>query len=772
MSISPDKGLMQWGVLAASMFCCAACGARRPAQTPAATTLPTLTPVPTPVPGILFVDGAQEPGPISPYVYGSCYDPWVGVPPDLLPLAKAAGVTYLRFPGGEWGDQHDLRDYHIDRFIELARRVGTNGQADKVGPKEIVNITPMNDVSYLLIALTVVIGTLGTACSASSTSTPPPPTSAQVAPSPEPTASPMAASENPLYQDPTAPIDDRIADLLSRMSLDEKIGQMTQAERDALEDIKDIATYHLGSLLSGGGSTPSPNTPEAWADMYDSYQEQALSTRLGIPLIYGADAVHGHNNVKGAVIFPHNIGLGATRNPELIGEIGRITALEVAGTGVDWTFSPCLAVFRDERWGRTYESFGETPELVSLLGGAIVRGYQGADLGNGETILATAKHWVGDGGTTGGVDRSNTEVDEQTLRSIHVAPYVEAINAGVGSVMVSQSSWNGVEMHASAYLINDVLKGELGFEGFVVSDWEAIDQIPGDYQSDVRTAINAGLDMIMVPYEFVTFIDTLRDAVESGDVPMERIDDAVGRILRAKFQLGLFENPYTDRDLTGLIGSAEHREVARQAVRESLVLLKNDNALLPLPKDLSHIHVAGRNADDLGSQCGGWTITWQGRNGNITAGTTILEAIRNTVSENTSVTFSRDGSGAEGADVGIVVVGETPYAEWEGDKSDLGLSKADVNGIDAVREAGVPVVVILVSGRPMIVEPELENWDALIAAWLPGTEGQGVADVLFGNYSPTGKLPCSWPRTMDQVPINYGDPDCDPLFAYGFGLDE
>jgi beta-glucosidase len=629
----------------------------------------------------------------------------------------------------------------------------TYGQSGVTELEEIVTVIPKGSVVYSLVVLAIVIGTLGAACSACSTGTP----------RPQP-------SKTLLYQDPTAPIDDRVADLLSRMSLDEKIGQMTQVDRVALRKSQHIATYHLGSILSGGGSTPSPNTPEAWADMYDSYQEQALSTRLGIPLIYGVDAVHGHNNVKGAVIFPHNIGLGATRNPELVEEIGRITALEVAGTGVDWTFSPCLAVFRDGRWGRTYESFGETPELVSLLGEALVRGYQGADLGSGETILATAKHWVGDGGTTGGVDRSDTAVDEATLRKIHVAPYVEAINAGVGSVMVSQSSWNGVEMHANGYLINDVLKEELGFEGFVVSDWQAIDQIPGDYRSDVRTAINAGLDMIMVPYDYGTFIDTLRDAVESGEIPMERIDDAVGKILRAKFQLGLFENPYADRSLTDLVGSAEHREVARRAVRESLVLLKNDDALLPLPKDLSRVHVVGRNADDLGNQCGGWTITWQGESGDITTGTTILEAIEKAVSENTSVTFSRDGSGAKGADVGIVVVGETPYAEWEGDSNDLSLSQADLNSINAVREAGVPVVVILVSGRPMIVEPELENWDALIAAWLPGTGGQGVADVLFGDYRPTGKLPCSWPRTMEQVPIHWGDANYDPLFAYGFGL--
>jgi beta-glucosidase len=611
------------------------------------------------------------------------------------------------------------------------------------------------NLACALMVLATAVSMLGTACSTPGADTPLPPT-------PE--------TEIPVYRDPTASTDARVADLLSRLTLDEKLGQMTQAEREALLDIQDIATYNLGSILSGGGSTPTPNQPEAWADMVDEYQEQALSTRLGIPLIYGIDAVHGHGNVRGAVIFPHNIGLGATRNPELIEEVGRITALEVAGTGIDWTFGPCLAVPQDERWGRTYEGFGEMPDLVSLLGAAIIRGYQGADLSSGKAILATAKHWVGDGGTTGGVDRSNTECDEETLRRIHIAPYVAAIQAGAGSVMVSQSSWNGVEMHAQAHLINDVLKGELGFEGFVVSDWEAIDQIPGDYRSDVKTAINAGLDMIMVPYKYVTFIGTLRDLVESGEIPMERIDDAVGRILKAKFQLGLFEQPYTDRSLTELIGSAQHRAVAREAVRQSLVLLKNEKHLLPLPKDLKHIHVAGRNADDLGSQCGGWTITWQGQTGDITTGTTILEAIKNTVSANTTVTFSRDGSGAAGADVGIVVVGETPYAEWEGDRTDLGLARVDINAINAVRQAGVPVVVILISGRPLIVEPELENWDVLIAAWLPGTEGQGVADVLFGEVSPSGKLPCSWPRTMGQIPINYGDPDYDPLFEVGFGL--
>jgi len=592
----------------------------------------------------------------------------------------------------------------------------------------------------------------------------------------QPTAVPTTTPAVPLYRDASAPVEDRVADLLSLMTLDEKIGQMTQVDRSAIDGrVEDIARYGLGSILSGGGSTPTPNKPEAWADMYDRYQQQALSTRLGIPLIYGIDAVHGHNNVKGATIFPHNIGMGATRDPELMEQVGRATAEEVIATGLNWTFSPCVAVARDERWGRTYESFGEDPALVAEMGAAVIRGYQSARLGDYH-IIATAKHYLGDGGTTygtgvdGGIDQGDTRVDEETLRSIHLTPYVAAVHAGVGSVMASFSSWNGQKMHGNRYLITEVLKGELGFQGFVVSDWQAIDQLPGGYRSDVKTAINAGIDMVMVPYEYVTFITTLRGLVEDGEVPMERIDDAVRRILTAKFELGLFEHPYASRDFFERVGSAEHRELARQAVRESLVLLKNDGNLLPLSKDLRHIVVTGRNANDIGNQCGGWTITWQGRSGRITSGTTILKAIQHTVSPDTKVTYSRDGRGAEGADVGIAVIGETPYAEFEGDSDNLQLAPADVSAVDNIRAAGVPVVVVIVSGRPLIIEQELARWDAVIAAWLPGTEGQGVADVLFGDYAPTGKLPCSWPRSMDQIPINVGDAGYDPLFPYGFGL--
>ncbi len=574
----------------------------------------------------------------------------------------------------------------------------------------------------------------------------------------------------PIYQNPAYPVEERVDDLLSRMTLDEKIGQMAQAERNALGNENDIKTYFLGSILSGGGSAPSPNTPAAWADMYDRFQSAALNTRLKIPIIYGIDAVHGHNNVYGATIFPHNIGMGCTGNPDLVEQAARATAEEVSGTGIDWTFGPCIAVPRDERWGRTYEGFGETPELAEQIGSAAVRGFQGNALGGPASILACTKHFLGDGGTTGGHDQGNTEVDEQTLRSIHLPGYIAAIQDGVGSIMVSFSSWNGQKMHGNHYLLTDVLKGELGFEGFLISDWSGIDQLPGDYASDIEASINAGLDMIMVPTRFIEFISTLRNLVNQNRIPVSRIDDAVRRILRIKFKMGLFENPYTDRSYTGSIGSAEHRQIARECVRQSLVLLKNDNQILPLSKNLARIHVAGKNANDLGNQCGGWTISWQGSSGNITVGTTILQAIQNTVSSGTQVTYSIDGNGAAGADVAVVVVGETPYAEGAGDRSNLNLSSEDVTALANVNNSGTPIVLILVSGRPMIITPVLGIFEAIIAAWLPGSEGQGVADVLFGDYSPTGKLSHSWPAAMSQIPINVGDPGYNPLFPYGYGL--
>jgi beta-glucosidase len=575
------------------------------------------------------------------------------------------------------------------------------------------------------------------------------------------------------YQDPSLPVSVRVDDLLSRMSLDDKIGQMTQAERSSVTPAQ-ITQFRLGSVLSGGGSAPSPNNPTAWADMYDTFQNAALATPLGIPLIYGVDAVHGHNNVVGATIFPHNIGLGATRDPDLVRRIGEAVAKEVTGTGVDWNFAPCVCVARNDRWGRTYESFGEKPELPSMMT-TFITGLQGETLGGPTSVLATAKHYVGDGGTTGGVDQGNTELSEAELRAIHLPPFQEAINRNVGSIMISFSSWNGVKLHGHHYLITTVLKGELGFTGFVVSDWNGIDQIdgqPGFTAEEVRTAINAGIDMVMVPDAWQTFINVLRSEVQAGRIPMSRIDDANRRILTKKFELGLFERPLTDRSYTSTVGSAEHRALAREAVQKSLVLLKNEGNILPLPTANRRIFVAGKSADNIGYQSGGWTITWQGSSGNITPGTTILQGIRNTVDPSTTVTYHPTGAGINGSyDVAIAVIGETPYAEGAGDRpGDMGLDSTDLNTLATLRASGVPLVVVLVSGRPLDIAAHLSDWDALVAAWLPGTEGQGVADVLFGIVGPTGKLPVTWMASASQQPINDGDGKT-PLFPFGFGLE-
>ncbi|NUT20932.1 MAG: beta-glucosidase [Hamadaea sp.] len=556
------------------------------------------------------------------------------------------------------------------------------------------------------------------------------------------------------------------------MSLDEKLGQMTQAERGSATP-SDVTTYRLGSILSGGGSTPSSNTPTAWADMVDGYQNGALATPLRIPMIYGADAVHGHNNVVGATIFPHNIGLGATRDPQLAQDIGRAVAEEVTGTGVQWDFAPCLCVARNDRWGRTYESFGEKPEIASAMT-TIVTGLQGASLGGSASVLATAKHYVGDGGTTNGTDQGNTQISEAELRAIHLPPFQAAVQKGVGSVMVSFSSFNGAKMHGNQYLITSVLKGELGFTGFVVSDWNGIDQIDGATglsATDVRTAVNAGVDMAMEPTAWKTFISLLRTEVQAGRVSQARIDDAVSRVLRKKFELGLFERPMADRSYTGTVGSAAHRALARQAVRESQVLLKNTGNVLPLAKSGGKIFVAGKSADNIGYQSGGWTITWQGGSGAITPGTTILQGIRNTVGSGATVTYNVNGSGIDSSyRAAIAVVGETPYAEGQGDRpGSLGLDSTDLATLSTLKASGVPVVVVLVSGRPLDISAQLPDWRALVAAWLPGTEGQGVADVLFGDYAPTGRLPVTWPASAGQEPINDGDGQTG-LFPYGYGL--
>jgi len=589
-------------------------------------------------------------------------------------------------------------------------------------------------------------------------------------------------TDSSLYKNHNLPAMDRVRNLLSYMTLEEKIGQMTQVDRQFLESENDIGTYYLGSLLSGGGSTPEKNFPKSWAEMYDGFQKIALSTRLGIPIIYGIDAIHGHNNVIGATIFPHQIGLGCTNNPQLIEDVYRATAEEIAATGIDWDFAPCLAVPRDERWGRTYEGFGETPDIVKIMAGAAVKGLQTDRLNNPTSILACAKHFIGDGGTKWGtglkekLDQGDTQVTEQELREIHLPGYLSALEVGVGTIMPSYNQVNGEYCHVSKDLLTNLLKKELGFKGFLVSDWQGLEKMGDDYKSNIIASINAGMDMVMVPgaekyggKKYTDFINLLIESVSEGSISEIRINDAVARILKIKFEMGLFERPYSDKSLLSKVGSKEHRKVAREAVRQSLVVLKNDG-VLPLSKDLGHIHVAGKNADDLGNQCGGWTISWQGESGPLTKGTTIYEAIQVAVSSLTYVTYSKDGSGAKGADVGIVIIGETPYAEMEGDRESLVLDKEDLDAINRIRKTGVPVVVIIVSGRPLIIADELDKWAGLIAAWLPGSEGKGVTDVIFGDYNPTGRLSVSWPRSMEQIPINFGDSDYDPLFEYGFGL--
>jgi beta-glucosidase len=565
--------------------------------------------------------------------------------------------------------------------------------------------------------------------------------------------------------------------VLARMTIEEKIGQMTQPDKNFLKSPDEIAKYSLGSVLSGGDSDPkSGNDLVSWTDMIDHYQSAALGSRLRIPLLYGVDAVHGHNNVIGATIFPHNIALGCTRSPELVEKAARITSEEVRASGINWAFSPCVAVPQDIRWGRTYEGFSQDPDIVKELGPPAVKGLQRDDLSNPLAVAACSKHFVGDGGTAfgsgkKGLDQGDTRVNEATLRRIHLPGYVTTIRAGVATIMPSYSSWNGVHCSASRKLLTNLLKGELGFEGFLISDYAAINQLPGDYKQQVQTSINAGMDMVMVPDKFVEFITTLRGLVAAGAVPHSRINDAVLRILRVKAAMGLLESKRSmlaDRNLHRSFGSAEHRAVARECVRRSLVLLKNDGKLLPLAKN-ARLHVAGVSADDIGNQCGGWTVFWQGKSGNTTVGTTVFRAIRAAVSAGTPVTFSRDGSGAAGAKTAVAVIGEKPYAEMFGDRADLHLDPQSISLVSKLKAQGMRVVVVLLSGRPLIIDDLLPHADSILAAWLPGSEGDGVADVLFGNFKPTGKLSFSWPKGT-STSLHVGDPGYHKLFDVGYGL--
>src|SRR6266540_3698605 len=569
------------------------------------------------------------------------------------------------------------------------------------------------------------------------------------------------------------------ADCLAKMTLAEKAGQMTQVANSYITNKNDIATYGLGSVLSGGGGGPNGagGTATQWADMVDDFQSYALKSRLGIPLIYGADAVHGHNNVQGAVLFPHHIGMGATRDAALVQQVEDVTRQEVLGTGIHWTFGPCVCVPRDDRWGRTYEGYGEDQSIVSPLGQAAVRGFQGAALGT-NSVLATAKHYVADGGTTFGtggsgylIDQGDARITEAELRAVHLQPYQDAIAAGAGSVMISYSSWNGVKDHGNSYLINTVLKGELGFKGFVVSDWGGVKQLPDStYADQVAHAVNAGIDMIMVPDDYIGTINAIVNDVNAGKIGQARIDDAVTRILNAKFALDLFNHPYADRTYTAQVGSAGHRAVARQAVRESLVLLKNDG-VLPLSKTGTYkIVVGGSHIDNLGYQMGGWSISWQGGSGTTTTGTTLLQAIQATVGP--SVTIQNVGTQTKGrysGDVGIVAIGETPYAEGRGDSSTLAVSGSNAAQVTDICSRVTQCVVILFSGRPLIINTQLNQASAFVAAWLPGTEGAGITDVLFGDFGFVGKLPVTWPNTVTQEPINSGDGQTG-LFPFGYGI--
>ncbi len=618
------------------------------------------------------------------------------------------------------------------------------------------------------------------ACSAAPPAVAPPATANVV------TMAATATAAIPDYHDASLPLETRVEALLSRMTLAEKVGQMTQVEKNSIEPAA-LRDYFIGSVLSGGGGSPRTNTAAGWAAMTTAYQQAALQTRLGIPMLYGADAVHGHGNLSGATLFPHNIGLGATRDANLVERIGAATAAEMLPTGVVWNFAPMVAVAQDIRWGRTYESFAEQPNLVAELGAAYLRGLQGYA---GGQALATAKHFIGDGGTawmsstaSAGrpylIDQGDVRMPAAQVRALFLEPYRAAIAAGAQCIMVSFSSVNGIKMHASHALLTDLLKGELGFNGFLVSDWEAIDQLTGDYHSDVVAAINAGIDMVMVPTRYQLFIKELLKAAEAGEVHSARIDDAVRRILRVKLALGLFENPLPAIGNAAIIRSAAHLELARAAVRQSLVLLKNDNAALPLAHNTPVIFVAGKAADNLGMQSGGWTLEWQGMDGNGIPGTTILDGIRAAAGSAAQVDFNRNGKfdnrlDANGqllvADAAIVVLGEAPYAEGLGDSATLSLPESDV--LERVRSRARKIIVVVISGRPLVLTAQLGQMDALVAAWLPGSEGAGIADVLFGDFPFTGKLPFSWPRSVAQLPFAAGaSTGCAaPLFAFGYGL--
>jgi beta-glucosidase len=583
-----------------------------------------------------------------------------------------------------------------------------------------------------------------------------------------------APTPAPLYKNSKASASDRAMDLLKQMSIDEKVGQMVQGERQQVTP-DDVKKYMLGSVLSGGGSTPGSDYAEDWIGMMKYYSNSANSTRLGIPIIYGVDAVHGHNLVYGATIFPHNIALGAANDPDLMKKIAAVTGAEMLSTGITWTFGPCVAVAKDPRWGRYYESYGEDPALVSKLSVPLITTLQ-----NIYHIAGAAKHYAADGGTAWGtgdsgysIDQGNAEISEAVMKKEFLAPYEAAVKAGVKTVMVSFNSWNGLKDHENKHLIQEILKDQMGFKGFVVSDWEGIHQLRGrDFYHQVVTGVNAGIDMLMEPNAWEDAITDLRKAEKNGDIKISRIDDAVFRILKVKFELGLFENPLGDKaNLKSELGTAANRNVARQAVRESLVLLKNQNNVLPLKKN-AKIFITGPGAGSVGLDCGGWTIDWQG-NQRKQKGTSILNGFMDIATKNNGKII-RDVKKINEASVAVVVMAEDSYAEGKGDDGDLSLTNGTGNynnlaDMAAIKKAGIPVVVILVSGRPRIVTDNINSWDAFVEAWLPGSEGEGVSNVLYGDYNFRGKLPVNWPKSTTGLPIKDVDTK-NILFPRGFGL--
>ncbi|WP_043317086.1 exo 1,3/1,4-beta-D-glucan glucohydrolase [Microbulbifer sp. HZ11] len=657
-------------------------------------------------------------------------------------------------------------------------------------------------MSYLKsLSASIMLATVLTACSEPENS------SDNATHTPQATDSHPTQSENYSLENwpkltPAFPKDEkleaRIADLLSQMTLEEKVGQMMQAEIKSITP-EEVKKYHIGSILNGGGTFPNNDkfaTPDDWRQLADAYYAASMDTSDGgvaIPIIWGSDAVHGHNNVIGATLFPHNIGLGAARDPELIRRIGEATAREVAVTGVDWTFAPTIAVVRDDRWGRTFESYSEDPEIVAAYAREMIKGIQGdknsEEFLDGRHLVSAAKHFVGDGGTTRGIDRGDTQVSEKELAEIHAAGYFTALESGVQSVMASFNSWNGKRLHGHKYLLTDVLKERLGFDGFVVGDWNGHRFVDGCTIDSCAAAVNAGLDMFMITSEWKALLENTLAQVKSGEIPMSRIDDAVSRILRVKIRAGLFERDRPLAGKNGILGSAEHRAIAREAVRKSLVLLKNNDQLLPVDAR-KKILVAGDGADNISKQSGGWTISWQGTGNtdeDFPGATSIYTGIEQAVeAAGGQVVLREDGTllpadfGGEKPDVAIVVFGEDPYAEWHGDLASIEFqlgSKQDQELLQKIKTQGIPVVSVFLSGRPLWVNKELNLSDAFVAAWLPGSEGAGVADVLLtdGNgkkrHDFTGRLSFSWPELVHQTVINRDDEDYAPLFSYGYGLD-